>query len=454
MKQLLKQALNNPAALTLVGQGKDSAVYKITAPDGREYVMKFSPEPVDNRAVMPAMRALGRTNETQALPSDSVQGDKDREKLIQDRAKLMEEKAQLNLRLEKKSINPFRAPAIRQKIAVVNAQIQTLIHAINQSTTSPIDTSKLAQMQKLQQRIAAESGVDAAHVAVEPWMGDVVLDGEAKWAAMSANDAVNTIQKSLDDLNKLHDAGIVHGDISPANASQHGLIDITGFKDGQPVTQDTRGTTGYTPIEATLVTQDGNATLSKGADVYAMGMLMQDMMDAYKLNDQLPGAASLIRQMTDLDPNKRPDIETCKEAWDTIKAHSRVPYDSPTPSERFVDPSFIAKTKARHAIVSAHAATQPPGKQPSGSLTHEEAMGKQYAELMQNNPERKNAYKTMFLGRFTAAMSELAQHKKDETQARQPKRPAALRERPPATQRTTQAKAMNTQPKNDEDLSF
>lgn len=455
MKKLLNQALEQPESLMLVGQGKDSAVYKITASDGREYVMKFSPEPVDNRAVMTAMRALGRANETQALPPDTIQFDTHLEKLIQDRAKLMEEKAHLIRRLEKKSINPFRAPMLHQKISIINAQIKNLIQDINKPTDLSIDTSKVKQIRDMKNRIASDAGVDAAHVAVEPWMGEVVLDGSGKWAAMSANDAVSTIEKSLDDLSKLHDAGLVHGDISPANVSQNGLIDITGFKDGQKVTQDTRGTEGYTAIESTLATQDGEAHLSKEADVYAMGMLIQDMMDVYKLNDQLPGASALVRQMTDLDPDMRPDAQTCKEVWAGIKAHVQQRLDTTSPPSRFTDPSFTIKTKARHAIVSAHAITQSTTTQPTGSLTQENTMAKQYANLMQDKPEEKNFYKTMYLNNFTKAMGQLTKHKQAKTQASQSNRPAALRERPQATQpKAPQPKATNPDPDNTDSLTL
>ena len=159
--------------------------------------------------------------------------------------------------------------------------------------------------------------------------------------------------------------------------------------------------------------------------------------------------------MTDLDPSKRPDIQTCKEVWETVKAHSRVPPDSPTPSERFTDPSFSAKTKARHAIVSAHATTHPKTTQPTGSLTQEDTMGKQYADLMQDKPEEKNFYKTMYLGKFTRAMGQLVQHKQAKAQAPKSNRPAALRERPQATQvKKAQPKATNPDPENSEDLTL
>ena len=456
MKKLLEQALRDQEALQLVGQGKDSAVYKITAEDGQEYVMKFSPEPTDNQAVMRAMRALGRPNSTQALEHMSNEQLRQCEENIdagialllqqQENLKpdaeavetLMQEKERLTARGEWKGAKKKQAmQAYKSSVTTQKTKIAEQISHFQQGKLDiqkQIDsnTRMNPQLSKLKASIAQQAGVDAQHVAVEPWMGDVILDGDAKWAAISPNDAVDTIDKALNDLTKLHNAGIVHGDIAPTNISRNGLIDITGFKDGQQVTQDTRGTEGYTDVESTLATRDGQAHLSKASDVYAMGMLMHDMMDAYKLHDQLPGASSLVRQMTDLDPRKRPDIRDCKDAWETIKAHCQIPKDSPAPEARFTDPRFVSKTKARHAIVASYASLKGNKQQPSGSLTQNNQLQQHHTKIDTTDPSKKTSYTNIYLRRFPSAFKAMQRVRPSPRQlgaSSKQRRPAVLRQK-------------------------
>ncbi|RUP49219.1 kinase-like domain-containing protein [Jimgerdemannia flammicorona] len=114
-------------------------------------------------------------------------------------------------------------------------------------------------------------------------------------------------------LDKMHRAGVVHGDLHPANivfSSQRPMIVGVGLS--RAVTD--RRAVAYRPPEA-VEGADG----TKAADVYCLGTLLWQMVTGVpprretKCGDSIPGAApeynDIIQRCWDKDPSARPSAE-------------------------------------------------------------------------------------------------------------------------------------------------
>ncbi|KGP64099.1 hypothetical protein EP47_08110 [Legionella norrlandica] len=161
---------------------------------------------------------------------------------------------------------------------------------------------------------------------------------------------VKLASKLCSNLERLHDNGIIHSDLKPANIiwdAQNGNVNIVDFNRGKFISpQETHVFSSSSSDQAYMApdcfTKDQGYRFSKASDIYSLGKILAEKFDLSLQNDQKETLNNkkylsydqliikpFLEKMTSADESKRPMLKECIEFFNQIENKMTLDIEQP-----------------------------------------------------------------------------------------------------------------------------
>jgi serine/threonine-protein kinase len=208
-------------------------------------------------------------------------------------------------------------------------------------------------------------GSDVVLVTMELLRGETLAERLKRSGAMSPDDSLPLVRQMADALQAAHDAGVIHRDFKSANVmlepGGEGMrVVVTDFGlaraaavvdgDGRPTAQATSAFIG-TP-EYMAPEQVEGATITPAADVYALGVVMYEMVSGRCPFSGATPLEIMVRRLKEAPPPPRPEAAALDPRWEAVILRCL----ERDPKDRFASADDVVRALAGERVSAASGA--------------------------------------------------------------------------------------------------